>query len=271
MKVFRIDECFDNPLVDEIRALERLSIYPLGKDAFCLDHGSDYFAFFRRLGKLRYYTVRDKNRLAAVGAGVLRSVTPKSSQKPRLCWYLCDLKVHPDFRGQHIPLKLLSKVFLMNYLRCQRAYAISMNSSSGTNRIAKMLKKFRWLPFRNHGTLWIYSMDVDRINHTRLLLEKYLGEICFLSLEGKKDLVLQSNGKRLPLLHLQYGELNNIQANDIVINNPRPQHIHMFCLPEGHPLIATLKSEKIEPDASATIIAHGMGGCDWRFIRTSDI
>ena len=40
-------------------ALEHGVTSPLGHDRFAIDHGSDYFAFFRRLGGLAYFVALD--------------------------------------------------------------------------------------------------------------------------------------------------------------------------------------------------------------------
>ena len=58
--------------------------YPYGDQFFKIDHGKDYFAFFERLGKLYYYVLVDKHRVAGVVAAVLRHI-------PSHTWYKKDL------------------------------------------------------------------------------------------------------------------------------------------------------------------------------------
>ena len=43
----------------KILALEDMCIYPLGTDAFKLDHGKDYFAFFDRMGASTHVVLPD--------------------------------------------------------------------------------------------------------------------------------------------------------------------------------------------------------------------
>jgi hypothetical protein len=267
MKVLRIFEHNLEMFRSGIVALEQVSSYPLGADFFQIDHGEDYFAFFNRLGKLKYYVLEHGGQPIAVGAGILREIPPAPGVGRHKSWYLCDLKVHPDFRGQHLPLKLLGAAIFPNYLRCRRSYAVSMNPGDGTpNRVNKLLQRFRWLPFSLAGQLEIFSLDHDRMRECRVTLEKSWGSISFLSLRGKKDLILQSTGSPLPLLHVQHGACGKPGEFE-----PQRGYTHMFCVPKGDPMIDALASVNIQPTAGASIIAHGMSGNDWKFILTSDI
>lgn len=244
-----------------IAELEKSASYPLGNDRFRIDHGADYFAFFDRLGDLHYYTAVVGDRVVAVGAGIVRS-------RPERMWYLCDLKVHPDFRGRHLPLRMLSHAFLPNYLRCRRGYAISMNTTrpDGTpapNRIAKMLGRFRWAPIAKGPLLWVYSLGAEAMRSAAPVLERRRGPLSYLSLGGVKDLVLESTGAPMPLLHVQFGPCAAPGAPE-----PKDGHTHMFCVPDGDPLAAELD---VRPDASATIVHHRLPDLDWSFVLTSDV
>lgn len=70
-------------------ALEECTTYPLGKllirqfhfqpgdsETFAINHGKDYFAFFKRMGEVEYAIAKDKktDQVVGVGAGVLRKV-----------------------------------------------------------------------------------------------------------------------------------------------------------------------------------------------------
>lgn len=247
-------------------ALEALAEYPLGADFFHLDHGGDYFAFFRRLGELRYYAMVDGARVVAVGAGILRDVPAPGGGTVRT-WYLCDLKVHPDLRGKHLPLRLLGAAFLPCYLRCRRGYAISMNPGDGRpNPVTKLLGRFRWAPLRAAGRLVFYSLSHDEMVRARPLVERHRGPVSFLSLRGKKDLILRSTGSALALLHVQHGACAERGESE-----PRSGHVHMLCAPEGDPLAAALDASGTRPSADATVLSHAMTGWDWKFVLTSDI
>lgn len=54
-----------------------------------------------------------KNGIKVVGRDILRRLDGVGF---RQAWYLCDLKVHPAHRGQHLPLRIFRRVFLSNNL-----------------------------------------------------------------------------------------------------------------------------------------------------------
>lgn len=244
---------------EPLAALEKKARYPLGEDSFTIEHGADYFAFFDRLGTVEYHAALDGDRVVAVGCGILRRV-------PRRTWYLCDLKVDPEYRGRRIPLAMLSRAFLPNYLRCPRGYAISMNPAKGENRVVRLLQKFRWARITVPAYLEIYSLDDARMREVAPVVERHRGPISYLSLAGKKDLVLASTGRPLPLMHVQFGPCAEAGARE-----PRDGHAHMLCAPGGDPLAHALAERGIAPTATASIVQHRMSWSDWRFVLTSDV
>ena len=255
----------------KIAAIEQSAIYPLGNDFFQIDHGADYFAFFDRLGEVSYQLAIDCERVAAVGAGVLRQIPYYRGEAPRLAWYLCDLKVHPSYQQRQLSIRLLQHAIAAHVLRCAQGYAISMNpsdsshSSRSSNRLVRVLERFRWLKFQCVTTLGIYSLNADDMRRLEPILIQHRGSIAYLSLVGKKDLRLCSNGQVLPLLHVQWGigAASGIEA-------PQAGYRHMFCAPVGDALAITLTQQGITPDATASVISTGMQS-DWCFILTSDI
>ncbi|HBP18648.1 MAG TPA: hypothetical protein DEA08_12790 [Planctomycetes bacterium] len=267
VRVKRVDQERDAGVLERIAALEAAAVYPLGDDFFQIDHGPDYFAFFDRLGDLVYYAAFAGDRVAAVAAGILRQVPCAPGRRPRPAWYLCDLKVHPDFRRQRIPLKMLRASFLPNVLRCRRGYAITMNPAEGENPVVRLASHWRWTPIHFAATLQLYSCDADQMRALEPLVREHRGPVGYLSLSGVKDIVLQSTGEPLPLLHLVHGPEVARQTH----TEPLPGATHMFCTPAGDPLDRAVQAAGHEPGSSASVIQHGMGRCDWRFVLTSEI
>jgi GNAT superfamily N-acetyltransferase len=267
MKFHRITTVERADFQSKIAAIEATATYPLGGDFFQLDHGNDYFAFFDRLGEVNYYAALDANRVAAVGAGILRQIPDRQGESVHPAWYLCDLKVHPDYQRQHLSLRILSYAIKANIHRCDRGYAISMNSGDGSsNRLSRILERFSLVKFSCTVHLNIYSLDAVNMKNLAPLLIEHRGEISYLSLRGIKDLRLQSTGEMLPLLHVQWGSPSP-KGN----STPLPGCTHMFCVPANDELATVLAAKEIYPNATASVISHGMDKCDWRFILTSDI
>jgi len=256
--------------------IEQSATYPLGNDFFQIDHGSDYFAFFDRLGELNYHIAIDQETVAAVGAGILRQVPYHQGEASRPAWYLCDLKVHPSYQRRRLSIRLLNQALVTQVRRCAHGYAISMNPSDlnpsgdrlfsrSSNPLVRVLEKFAPIQFHWTTTLGIYSLSTDEMHRLAPLIIEHRGSLSYLSLQGKKELRLQSNGQVLPLLHVQWG---TAITSEILM--PQTGYTHMFCVPAEDELAIALAARGIIPQAAASVISAGMES-DWRFVLTSDV
>ena len=246
-----------------LQEFENIAEYPYGDDFFKLDHGENYFAFFERLGEPLFHVALDENRVVACAAGVLRTL--EIEEKEVKAWYLCDLKVDKNYALQKLPAQLFKKNLFSNYLKCSRGYAVSMNPAKGKNRVIKLIERFKWIPIRYAGKLNFYSFDQDDARDFHDKLSGELGKISYLSLKGKKDLIMKSTASRLPLFHIQHGA---IEKN--TMEKPTEDGTYMICSNENSKLDNLLK-DRFSVSATASILAHRMNPKDWNFILTSDI
>ena len=267
LDIRELDEAEWKVYESRIADLEQGMSYPLGEDRFEIDHGADYFAFFTRLGRLHYYVVLDENRVVAVVAAILRRIPPANCETPKAVWYLCDLKVHPEYRSRYLPVSI--SVYACPKLAplASHAYAISMDADSKRqNPLARMLSRFPLTPMSIATRLGIVSLDAEQMRKVEPVLREHFGDLSYLSLAGKKDIILQSTGAPMPLLHVQFGP-----CAEQGFTEPLEGYVHMFCVSIDHPLLEVLRHQGVYPSATATVVHHRMEKWDWEFILTSDI
>ena len=255
---------------EKVRALESAAVYPLGNDRFRLDHGADYFAFFRRLGSVRAYALEIEGRVACVASGVLRRMRQVDGRTLH-AWYLCDLKVAPEFRGRHLPARLFGRVLLPNYLRCPRGFAVTMNPGDGSpNRVVGILQRFPWAPLREVGQLAFYVWSERELADIAELLNVELGAWRLRSLSGIKDLILESTRQPWRLFHIEGPQCIDAVGGTIV-SQPVGGAAHMLCVPRDGLLAKRLNAGGYQSSATATIVAHRMNSAVWESLASSEI
>ena len=162
---------------------------------------------------------------------------------------------------------------ITNIFKSHRIYGIGMGDAS------KVLKISQYVPFPlkfvDSGKLMIYSINFQKLLQILPIIQKHRGtDVKFLSLQGIKDLVLKSTGKRYPLLHLQFPCTSNYESNQEkgkVYRKPVKNFQYMFCCHESDPLKMDLDKCGIFTDIFAKIISANMDNCDWKFVSTADI
>lgn len=247
-----------------VGAMEAGVTYPLGEDRFSIDHGANYFAFFERLGEVHYDVVLDGARVVAVLARVLRTL--ELGGTPTSCWYLCDLKVHADYRGRRIPTLLAKHSFLRSYARCRRGFALTMNPPAGANRVVRLVQRLPIVPLDASTSVEIFSLDAEQMERAAPHVVQHRGPFGYRSLRGVKDIVLESTGEPMPLLHVQFGPNSDVNRDQL-----EEGATHMLCSPAGSPLSRALSDQGLVATASATVLSHGMGKTDFGFVLTSEI
>lgn len=262
MNFFKLDSNSYSSLSERMLRFDDIFTYPLGDEIFKISHGKNYFKFFERLGELRFTGYENKGEIAIVAASILRTI---NQQK---VWYLCDLKVHPNYRNKKLTTKLVYRNFIPQILKSRKFYAISMDKRGEENKTLKILKHVKLNFFKNAGKIVIYSLSKQQLTNAALFIEKYKGKIGSISLKSIKDIVLQSTQKPMRLNHLVFNSEYGLSQYDKKL---KEDDIFMFCTKEDSQLHTTLTSIGIRESSTATVIHHGMENWNWEFINTSEI
>lgn len=255
--------------------------YPLGEDTFKIDHGKNYFNFFRRLGEPFYYVIFKDQKVVGTICYVYRKIGSEHVM------YLCDLKFDPVVRGTGLMTKVMYRTVPTCLLRTNKFYAISMNDTENSpNRIMSMGKGMgqRYgIDIESGGTLYLYSLDYDQMCFVHDLVEWHKTSIrgvdktiSYVSLKGIKDLVITSNDEStyvMKLLHVSYIDAKNTSSdtNGTSFSTPLIGYTHMFCTHKNSELVQDLKQFNILPSSTAQIIHYNMDQFDWEIIQTCDI
>jgi hypothetical protein len=140
-----------------------------------------------------------------------------------------------------------------------------MNPSKGENRVVKLLTRLPQIPVSYAGKLNFYSFDENNAADLHKDLESQIGKISYLSLQGKKDLIMKSTNSRLPLFHIQHGAMAKTGTAF-----PGEKGTYMICAFENSDLDVFL-SDRFLISATASILSHRMKLANWNFVLTSDI
>lgn len=235
--------------------------YPIGQNYFTINHGVDYYEFFKRQSEqIKIYAYFEKNKIIAVGCGILKLLEKES------VWYICDLKVDPEYRGKYLPSKIFLSSLFPNYLYSNKCYGITMNDNN--NKVERLSKHMNFLNFKNAGNLYIYKVNYYQMLWMEPLLKTYFGRINYVSLEGIKDLILK-DGNRMKILHVN--KKMNQSETGIYFSHPIPDYDIMFCCHEDSELKHKLDEMNFRTDITASIIHANMDNYKWDFVQTDEI
>ena len=70
-----------------------------------IDRQPDFFSLIRQRGKYKVFVAEEGNRIIGSFSAVMERMIINSIPEP--CCYICDLKVHPEYRGGSVALRLL--------------------------------------------------------------------------------------------------------------------------------------------------------------------
>ncbi len=245
--------------------------YPLGDNEFKIEHGENYYKFFEKQEPLdinmQIFTEKKTNNIIGVGCGLLKYISNNNKIKEK-CWYICDLKVDPKYRGKWIPFQMLLHTFIPSYLQSNRCYGVIMNKPKNVpNKSLNLSKKIKIGTFglESAGLLYIYSIDYNQMLTLEPIISQYRKGISYVSLEGTKDLILKNDPNPMNILHLTYDN------NKSYIELPIAGYTYMFCCYEKDKLKSVLDEYGITTDVTATIVHANMENYNWQFIETHQI
>ncbi|MCP4502153.1 MAG: hypothetical protein GY822_19525 [Deltaproteobacteria bacterium] len=212
----------------------------------------------------------DNDEVIAVAISVLRDFIDGPA------FYLCDLKLHPKAQGKMLPLRLFAHSFADGYSRCRRGYAISMNPGDGSrNRVVDLLKRLKWVNVEASIQLNLYTLPAKGLQEFMPKLENHRGPCHLLSLHGKKkDIVLQSTQKAMPLFHLQFGPYASTAegtGTTFFSDSSQSSSVYMFCTPQANDLDNEARAAGLRAMASATVLSANIPAFEWGTVLTSNI
>lgn len=253
---------------EKLSQFEKIFSYAFGSDSFSIEHGKNYFAFFDRLGESNFFIALDNQEIIMTVSVIIRHIKLSRNSRPEKIGYICDLKIHPEYRGRYLIQKLT--VFAKREFQdvSDKFYAISMDQVPFSfNRLLNITQKLTILPLSKASHLVFYLLSYEQGKIAEMFLKNYFKTLNFISLSGQKDLILKSNSKALPFLHLSsetQNSLKNFETWQIGFQ-------HMFCIPSHELIIEDLAKLGISYFTTATILQHGINTSDWRFIYSCDI
>ena len=242
---------YNNALLE----FEKLFEYPFGEDFFVIDHGLDYFKFFDNLGDPHFFIAEEDGQIIGISVSVLQELLVNKIGK---VWYLCDLKIHPKYRGRFIVQKILKYAFFKYFEVSKKVYGVIMNGSN--NRVLKFNQKLPYLNLKFQTTVEFYLLDNSKDESKNFIKNN---EYQFLSYRGIKDLILKSSNNRLDFVHYTL----KVQKEKPLTNN---QTKFMFCCEKNSELSKYFKNIDLLPSSDATVVAN-FELDSWDFIKSSDI
>lgn len=194
---------------------------------------------------------------------------------PTKAWYICDLKVGENHRGEHLPTALIKKG-AWRLLQCRRGFGVCMDGLDGkmskSARIGMHHSVFSGLLETTHFNQ--YKLNEQQVQDHYKAIQKKFHEnrfmkkepLSFVSNKGLKDyqVVNRKTGESKPmkLLHAKLSSKGQ--------NIPQKGYDHVFSTVEGSPLDTAL--QKIaKPSLTGRYVSFGMKEIDFNQITSAEI
>lgn len=288
-------------LTKRLQEFEQEIYYSYSDQCFKIEHGKGnpkgYCGFFDALsesGSVYFYIAqckkdkkitkivkgeekvffRKKGEIAAVGCCVLRTLKARNGD-PTKAWYVCDLKVGENHRGEHLPTTLIKKG-AWRFLQCKRAFGVCMDELNGkmskSARVSTQHSFFSGLLETTHFNR--YKLSAQQVqDHYKAIQEKFCKSrfmkkeyLSFVSNEGLKDyqVINRKTGASKPM------KLLHAKPSSKEQNMPQEGYDHVFSAVKGSSLDITL--QKIaEPSLTGRFVSFGMKEIDFNQITSAEI
>jgi hypothetical protein len=284
----------------KLKEFEKLFTYPFSaNEEFVIQHSleGDYFDFFKNLGKPFYYIATPKKdrtfteriegndvsfchkagEIAAAACCVLRTIKNKAGRDTK-AWYICDLKVHPNYRGQHLPITIFKRVALKRFIQCRKGFAILMNPEVGQPKAASIFKKYSKISGIKTQTLNLYVLSASKFKESYEELKSSLvlhglmekdANLGFVSTSGAKDyLIANKSTKAVRFWNLLHITPIKRGCASLVAQEGAD---HMISSVDGSLLDKDFKKILGNPSSTATILSYGMADVDFNVLRSNQI
>ncbi len=262
----RVQALTDQRWDSQLAELLEMGVFPFGQDRFRMQLGSRPLAHLEHLGTPYHYTVEDQQRLLAIASISLRKLPRSAQARPQKVWYCARIKIHPDADRVAVAVQLGLKALPRRYLQCRQGYGITVcRPDRPAGRVQGLFAKLPFLPVGRGPRLQVFGLDAAAMRAFEPRLRRLRGSLEYLSLAGRKDLVLESSGQPAPLLHAQFGPCAVPGRAE-----PREGFLHLFCAPEQDPLAEAARDAGHAPLVEAELFHHRMSGWDWSFVLSSD-
>jgi hypothetical protein len=183
--------------------------YPMDGVRFQIRHGNDktnYFSFFKRLGDVSYFILKDNDKVVGAGTAILKEIIDNG--KRIKYWYIGDFKITESHRGIGLLNKLAYKYFFYHYFQSNSAVAFNMSPIKNNGLINKFKFIFSLLgvklsPFYFYE--WNYEVFVKDILSQKIIKDNYF----IFTNNNLKDVII--DGEFIPFYHLvdkEYGKNN---------------------------------------------------------------
>lgn len=269
-KIVKINSSNEDFFKDKVLELNKLIHYPFAERTFQMSYSESYFDYFKKLGEVHYYLMIDNSnsQVVATGAAILRTLSWNEFHQESV-WFLTDLKVHPDYRGRKLSLKLIAYGFFRKIWSCRKAYMISYDPKGGLTRnsAVSLLTRFRWAPIRYAITMYVYHMTFSEFLSHQTDLRKTFGDLVATSTDEYRTLRLNSSSNTYDFVHLQRGAL----ALSFDVKPITKSSVICFLLEEHESLRSVLKTKNVLPVATASVLTLNFRPLNWSFLLTSDV